>query len=423
MRTLNRRRFSMLGLSGIATAALVACGNEVGNEDSIKPTKISNAEGAPPTLAPMATPGGSAPEGESGGGETSGGGGGPVLLEAHDPYNWSTNDLQAAPGQTIHVVNTGFLPHDFSIDGVGEKLVDLPSNGAEGDWTVPDDWAVGDTYTFYCAEPGHRAAGMEGTLTIVEAGAAGASEEASPEEATPEEGAAEEGGAAGGGSPQTIEVHSLDTLKFDPDAMTASPGDTIHVVNEGFLPHDFAIDEFGGILVDLPGNGTSGDWTIPDDAAEGDYKYYCTIPGHDAAGMHGTLTITAGGGGGGGDTAGGDAGAAEAETPEEAPADEAAAGGGGGGGQTIEVHSLDTLKFDPETISAKAGDTIHVVNEGFLPHDFAIDEFGGILVDLPSNGASGDWTIPDDAAAGDYKYYCTIPGHDAAGMHGTLTIG
>ena len=167
MSTMNRRRFTLLGLGSVASATLVACGNEVGNEEAISPTQIPDVPGAPkPTLADMATPGGDA--GAGGGGEETGGGGASevITLEAIDPFAWSSHELTAAPGQTIHVVNTGFLAHDFSIDGVGEKLVDLPANGDEGEWTVPPETEVGTEFVFYCSVPGHRESGMEGTLTV-----------------------------------------------------------------------------------------------------------------------------------------------------------------------------------------------------------------------------------------------------------------
>jgi uncharacterized cupredoxin-like copper-binding protein len=406
MGTLNRRRFSLLGVSGLATAALVACGNEVGNEEALNPTKIPDVAGAPPTLAPNATPGGSAPEAPAGGGETAGGGeaGGPITLEAHDPYNWSANELSAAPGQTIHVVSAANLPHDFAIDEFGGVLIDLPKMGAEGDWVVPADTEVGATFQYYCNIPGHRQAGMEGTLTIVAAGAAGGGEEASPEEASP---AAEGGGAAPSG-PVTLEAH--DPYNWSTNELTASPGQTIHVVSAAILPHDFAIDEFGGVLIDLPKMGAEDDWVVPADAAPGDYQYYCTIPGHRQAGMEGTLHIVA-------------AGAAPAASGgASTPAEQSPAAGGGGAAAALTLEAHDPYNWSTSTLAGKAGDVITVTNTGFLPHDFAIDEFGGVLVDLPSNGATEDWTIPADAAPGDYTYYCNIPGHRQAGMEGTLTI-
>ena len=79
---------------------------------------------------------------------------------------WSTNEITIAQGGTIHLVNDGSGgPHNFAIEGYNDDApVDMPS-GSESDWTVPDDLQPG-TYTFYCEIPGHRQAGMEGTITI-----------------------------------------------------------------------------------------------------------------------------------------------------------------------------------------------------------------------------------------------------------------
>ena len=52
-------------------------------------------------------------------------------------------------------------------------------------------------------------------------------------------------------------------------------------------------------------------------------------------------------------------------------------------------------------------------------HNFAIDELG-IDVDIDP-GATQEVVI--NAPAGAYEYYCNVPGHKAAGMVGTLTVG
>lgn len=295
MSTMNRRRFTLLGVGSLASAALVACGNEVGEEQAINPTMIPDVPGAPPTLAPMASPG--APEQEedagAGGGETGGGAGGVVTIEAQDPFNWSTNTLTAAPGDTIEMHNAGVLPHDFTIDELGGTVIPLTNGGETASWTIPADAAPGD-YIYYCSVPGHREGGMEGTLTLTEAGAA----PAGGEEATPAEGGAEapaeeapagEAPAAAGGGEVTVE--SLDTLRFEPAELTVGVGGTITMTNAGVLPHDLFCDELGGELIPLLNGGESASWEVPADAAPGTYTFYCSVPGHRDAGMEGTLTI------------------------------------------------------------------------------------------------------------------------------------
>ena len=100
-------------------------------------------------------------------------------------------------------------------------------------------------------------------------------------------------GATPGASPPArgvIEVHTLDALKFDPSEFTASPGQEIHVINEGALQHDFIIDELE-METDVLDGGDDQAIKVPDDAEPGEYTYYCSIPGHRAAGMEGKMTV------------------------------------------------------------------------------------------------------------------------------------
>jgi plastocyanin len=62
---------------------------------------------------------------------------------------------------TITLNNTGATAHNFSIDELGISVDVDP--GQTGTTTINAD---AGTYTFYCNVPGHREAGMEGTLTV-----------------------------------------------------------------------------------------------------------------------------------------------------------------------------------------------------------------------------------------------------------------
>ena len=52
-------------------------------------------------------------------------------------------------------------------------------------------------------------------------------------------------------------------------------------------------------------------------------------------------------------------------------------------------------------------------------HNFNIDELNIHSPNLLFNQTA---TITINAPAGTYQYYCSIPGHKAAGMVGTLTV-
>jgi uncharacterized cupredoxin-like copper-binding protein len=117
-------------------------------------------------------------------------------------------------------------------------------------------------------------------------------------------------------------------------------------------------------------------------------------------------------------------------------------GGGGGGGGAVSVNMLDTLKFDPATLSVGAGGSVNVKNSGAQQHNFVLvkpeDEnrvateaaakngdatgIAGVLAGGAPVAGGGTETLTLSAPAGSYSYICTIPGHYQAGMKGTLTI-
>jgi nitrosocyanin len=92
------------------------------------------------------------------------------------------------------------------------------------------------------------------------------------------------------------------------------------------------------------------------------------------------------------------------------------------GTQTVTLNALDTFKYDPNTITGKVGQPIHVVinNKGVLEHSFAIDQFNVKLEHIQA-GTTGEVTFTP-TAAGTYTFYCDTPGHKEAGMTGTLTV-
>jgi plastocyanin len=70
--------------------------------------------------------------------------------------------------------------------------------------------------------------------------------------------------------------------------------------------------------------------------------------------------------------------------------------------------------------------TFTFTNDSSVPHDFAIEVRNAKSVDRLgvtkriSNGASENLTL--DLLRGEYTYLCTVPGHEQAGMIGTLTV-
>ena len=87
--------------------------------------------------------------------------GGTVSVTAEDIKFVETELSSAAGPVAIELVNKGQAPHTLVIDGQDFKLEAAAGASASG----TAELAAG-TYSFYCDVPGHRDAGMEGTLTV-----------------------------------------------------------------------------------------------------------------------------------------------------------------------------------------------------------------------------------------------------------------
>jgi plastocyanin len=101
-----------------------------------------------------------------------------------------------------------------------------------------------------------------------------------------------------------------------------------------------------------------------------------------------------------------------------------AAGGGGGGGQKLQLAADPggALKFDTTSLEAKAGKvTIDFTNDSSLPHNVTIDGPG--VEDEGTDTIKGSTAnVTLDLKPGKYTFYCSVDGHRAAGMEGTLVV-
>jgi plastocyanin len=100
-----------------------------------------------------------------------GGGGGngtdaeTVTVQALDTFQFDPAALTAGVGQTVNVTldNEGVLEHNFVIQELGVSLGPVPGGQtASGSFTP----ASAGSFEYYCDVPGHREAGMVGTLTV-----------------------------------------------------------------------------------------------------------------------------------------------------------------------------------------------------------------------------------------------------------------
>ena len=94
-----------------------------------------------------------------------------------------------------------------------------------------------------------------------------------------------------------------------------------------------------------------------------------------------------------------------------------------GGGETLKLAAdKSALKFDKTSLTAKAGKvTLEMENPSQLPHAIAI-KGNGVDVDGKTIGNGETSTASTDLKPGTYTFYCPVPGHEAAGMKGTLTV-
>ena len=236
--------------------------------------------------------------------------------------------------------------------------------------------------------------------------AAEVEEEEDPAPSDAEEGEAGEAGA------YTVESHDI---FFVPEELEIPADTTVTLVlpNVGAAPHNFSIDELG-ISVDFAG-GETGEVQI--NAPAGEYEFYCNVPGHREAGMVGILIVSE-------DASPPEAPAPAMEDSEDADESEDAAESEdeeapAAAAEPVTVTSLD-IKFDPTEVSipAETDVTFSLPNEGAALHNFSIDD-----LEIDVDQAAGETQeIAVNAPAGEYEYYCNVPGHREAGMVGTLIV-
>jgi len=242
-----------------------------------------------------------------------------------------------------------------------------------------------------------------------------------------------------------VESSDFITLGFDAipgepgsnPTITANVGDKIvfDVVNDGVSFHAFGVTrDTAGIEGIIPGTeigsvtnalrgGESGTSTfIPAEA--GEYYYVCTVPGHRAQGMVGTIIV-----GEAEEQSGGEAaaptGTSHSFSMDFVESDDFL---------TLGFNALEGEESNPDFV-VNSGDevTFTVTNAGKLLHSFGIvaspDDYGGTLWDSEigsmtsplTSGQSGSVTFTA-GAPGQYYYICTVAGHAIQGMSGSFVV-
>jgi plastocyanin len=147
------KKLATLLVLALASAALVACGG--GDDTTTTTSSGGEANGG------AAAAGGKEAGGSAGGGST-------LEFEA-DPSGelaYTTTEASAKAGKvTIDFNNPQGLTHDVAIEDSGGETVGKTDLIASEETSTSVNLKPGK-YTFYCSVPGHREAGMEGTLTV-----------------------------------------------------------------------------------------------------------------------------------------------------------------------------------------------------------------------------------------------------------------
>ncbi|HET9198475.1 MAG TPA: plastocyanin/azurin family copper-binding protein [Solirubrobacterales bacterium] len=137
----------------LAALALAACGggdDTTGEETAVAPETTQEAETEKEA------------EGGTSGSATA------IDIEA-DPSGslaFTSDEATAAAGKdTVNFTNSSPVPHDVRIESSGGEDVGGTEVLSEGNESAKVDLKPGE-YTYFCSVPGHRQAGMEGTLTV-----------------------------------------------------------------------------------------------------------------------------------------------------------------------------------------------------------------------------------------------------------------
>jgi len=183
---------------------------------------------------------------------------------------------------------------------------------------------------------------------------------------------------------------------------------TFEAKNVGKIPHDLAIKKTSDkTKLIQPGAGATLTVTLK----AGKYELYCTVPGHEAAGMRLNITVSPSG----------QQPAAPPPTSTRAGTTTAATTTTTAKPQATKVAVSETeFKITTATTTFKAGQiTFEAKNAGKIPHDLAIKQTGD-KTKLIQPGGTAELTVT--LKPGTYELYCTVPGHEAAGMKLNITV-
>ena len=263
-------------------------------------------------------------------------------------------------------------------------------------------------YVLTCSLRGHYQHGMFASVRVRQAGpVAGAPVAAAPAATLS----------------TSLDLGTSGVMAFTRRSLSAPEGKiTLSLLNTSPLPHAIALRGPG---VDVKGSeaGQGGRSTVVATLGPGTYTFYCPVPGHEAAGMRGTLIVTR---------------RDQPAPPQAADAapvgtDPAAAAtapsativgvpAAAGGPTVLKLGTGGPMAFNATAMQAQAGEvTIEFTNSSTVDHGIGLQGPG---VDLQGAvvGQGAISTVTGSLAPGTYTFYCIVGSHAQAGMSGTLTV-
>jgi plastocyanin len=152
----------------LAALALAACGSDSSSSGGTSPaaSAVEEAEEGAEEVGEEAEEKAEEVEKEAEGG--SAGSASAVDVEADPSGNlaFTSDEATAKAGKaTINFTNESPVPHDVRIEDENGKELGGTEVLSEGSESAEVELKPG-TYTYFCSVPGHRQAGMEGTLTV-----------------------------------------------------------------------------------------------------------------------------------------------------------------------------------------------------------------------------------------------------------------
>lgn len=158
-----------LGIRGTAAVSLLAAGllaAGCGSSSSSSTSSTTESSAAAPATTSTAASSSSA---AGAAGTSSSSGAAQIVKLAADPsggLSYNTTTLTAHPGKvTIEFTNSAPLEHNVTVASSAGSTEGATPTFSGGTKSLTLDLKAG-AYTFFCSVPGHRQAGMQGTLKV-----------------------------------------------------------------------------------------------------------------------------------------------------------------------------------------------------------------------------------------------------------------